>query len=63
MLVLTRKEQETIIVDGPCTIKLVRIEGSKVRIGIVAAPSVNVIRGELVRDKQNEIDEAMNGRR
>lgn len=48
MLILTRAVNETIKVDGPCTIRLVRIIGcGRVSIGIEAERSVGIARGEL----------------
>lgn len=51
MLVLGRKINETIVVDGPCVIHICAIRygdtAPNVRVGIIADPSVNVRRGEL----------------
>ena len=50
MLVLTRKITETIHVDGPCVITLCDVRGDKVRLGLQADRSVNIIRGELAHE-------------
>lgn len=47
MLVLSRKKQETILIDGNIEIQIVQIQGNKVRIGINAPKEVRVLRGEL----------------
>lgn len=48
MLVLTRKENETIQIGDEITITLVRIGPGTVRIGIKAPPHLAVVRGELI---------------
>lgn len=53
MLVLTRKPLESIHIDGPATIRILRAAGGKVKIGIEAENHVRVIRGEL-NDKIQE---------
>jgi len=50
MLILGRKEGESIRVDGPCEIVLVK--GPRVQIGIVAERSVAVVRAELLEGKE-----------
>ena len=47
MLVLTRKPQETIIVDGRIEIRVIRVQGNKIRLGIEAPPEVSIRRGEI----------------
>jgi carbon storage regulator len=47
MLVLSRKLNESIIVDGDIRITIVSIRGNHVRIGIEAPNSVRIIREEL----------------
>jgi len=51
MLVLSRKKQESIVIDAQVTITVLRIKGSQVQIGIEAPREVHVVRGEL---KQRE---------
>jgi len=48
MLVLTRKQRETIQVGSDVVITIVRITDGSVRIGIEAPKHIPVIRGELV---------------
>lgn len=47
MLVLTRGQGESITSDGPMEIRVLRVRGNKVRIGIVADKRVHVLRTEL----------------
>jgi len=48
MLVLSRKVQEQIVIDGPCVITLVEMRRNSVKIGIEADTSVNILRKEIV---------------
>lgn len=50
MLVLTRKRGEAIDIDGRIEVRVLSIQGNRVRLGVVAPESVNVRRGELVFD-------------
>lgn len=55
MLVLSRKEGETIVVDqGHITFKILEIRGDKVRVGVEAPPDVSVDRQEVWLSKQQE---------
>jgi len=47
MLVLSRKKNETILIDGNIEIQVIQIQGNKVRIGINAPRETRVLRGEL----------------
>ncbi len=47
MLVLSRKKNETIIIDGRITIEVVQVKGKGVRLGINAPNDVRILRGEL----------------
>jgi carbon storage regulator len=47
MLVLTRKENESIVIREDIEIKIARIQGNKVRVGIIAPRNVPVYRKEL----------------
>ncbi len=51
MLVIGRKQGETIVLDGEITITLVRTGHGRTRIGIDAPAHVKVVRGELLRQK------------
>jgi carbon storage regulator len=47
MLVLSRKKDQRIVIDGNIVICVVAIMGDKVRIGIEAPPEIPVVRLEL----------------
>ncbi|MBL9124550.1 MAG: carbon storage regulator [Planctomycetaceae bacterium] len=49
MLVLSRKSQETIVLDGRITITVVEVRGNQVRLGIEAPKDVSIQRAELRR--------------
>lgn len=50
MLVLTRKLNETIIIDGDICITVLGIRGNQVRIGIEAPEQIRVLREELCQE-------------
>ena len=56
MLVLTRREGETIIINGSIQVTLVALQGGKVRLGIEAPEWVTVDRKE-VHDRRAEFAE------
>jgi len=47
MLVLMRRPDESIVIDGHIRITVVSVKGDKVRIGIEAPPEVRVDRQEV----------------
>jgi carbon storage regulator len=59
MLVLSRKECESIIIDGHIKLTVVEIRGDKIRLGIEAPQEVNVWREELstrsAKNKRREL--------
>lgn len=48
MLVLSRKENETIKIGDDIEIRILEVKGDTVRIGIEAPKSVDILRGELI---------------
>lgn len=48
MLVLSRKENETIKIGDEIEIRILEVKGDTVRIGIEAPKSVDILRGELI---------------
>ena len=58
MLVLSRKLNEKIVIDGGITVTVVKIDRNQVRLGIQAPGDVSVYREELlgVRRGYREID-------
>lgn len=47
MLVLTRKKNESIIIDGGIVIEVLQISRDQIRIGVTAPPEIKVLRSEL----------------
>ena len=47
MLVLTRREKESIIIADQITVKVVEIRGNQVRLAIEAPKEIRVVRTEL----------------
>jgi carbon storage regulator len=50
MLVLSRKLGEKIVIGDGITLTVVKIDGDKVRLGIVAPEDVPIARAELLED-------------
>jgi len=48
MLVLSRKVNETIVIDSGISIKVLKIRGTKVQLGIVAPQGVRIHRQEVM---------------
>lgn len=55
MLVLSRKKGEAIKIDDEITIKVCKIEGNRIVLGIEAPKSVHIVRGELPPRDRNRI--------
>lgn len=49
MLVLSRKKNQTIVIDGQIEIEILKIKGNKVVLGITAPKGMLILRGELVQ--------------
>jgi carbon storage regulator len=47
MLVLTRKEGQSVVIDGQIKVVLLSISGSQIRLGIEAPRDVPILRTEL----------------
>jgi carbon storage regulator len=50
MLVLSRKEDEVILIDGGIRLRVVSIRGGRVKLGITAPPAVKILREELAEE-------------
>lgn len=59
MLILSRKKDESIIIDGNIEIKIVEIEDGKVKIGIEAPKDIDIMRKELYKRIQEENEAAV----
>lgn len=58
MLVLSRKKNESIVIDGRIVVTVVEIKGDKVRLGIAAPAEVPVHRSEVfeaIRQEQSVV--------
>jgi carbon storage regulator len=53
MLILTRKIDQSIVIQGNITIMVLGVERDRVKLGIAAPAEVSVLREELVDDAQN----------
>ncbi len=51
MLVLSRKQDEQIVIGEHVTISILKIRGNTVRIGIEAPRNIQVVRGELIPEE------------
>lgn len=59
MLILSRKPGESIVIDGRIIVRIVRLEGDLVKLGIEAPADVPVHRQEVYVEIQNSNQEAM----
>ena len=57
MLVLSRKVGEEIIISGVVIVRVIKIEGSQVKLGIKAPKDVPIYRKELI-DGSRQVDPA-----
>ena len=59
MLILSRKSGESIVIDGRVHVKVVRVEGETVKIGIEAPSEVPVHRREVYEEIQRSNQQAL----
>ena len=59
MLILSRKSGESIVIDGRIHVKIVRVEGETVKVGIEAAADVPVHRREVYEEIQRSNQQAL----
>ena len=59
MLVLSRKINETVIIDGQIEFEVLKVKGNSVTLGITAPSTVKILRGEIspfeIEKKTSEI--------
>ena len=53
MLVLSRKVGDKLVIDGNITVEVVKIQGNRISLGIVAPSDVKILRGELIEPEGN----------
>ena len=59
MLVLSRKMNEKIVIDGNIVVTVVKIDRNQVRIGIEAPNDVRIFRDEIIGSSSRRAEEAM----
>ena len=55
MLVLSRKQQQDIVIGDDIKITVLKVKGNTVRLGIEAPRDVRVVRGELPREEESQM--------
>jgi carbon storage regulator len=60
MLILSRKPGESIVIDGRITVRIMRLDGDVVKVGIDAPQHVPVHRQEVYEEIQKNNQEALN---
>lgn len=60
MLILTRKLNEEISIDGEITIKIISISDNQVKLGIEAPRDVQIVRKEILDRVKENTQDAMN---
>ena len=58
MLILTRKTNQGIVLGNEITIRVLSVDGERVKLGITAPPSVLVLREELCEAVRQENESA-----
>jgi len=53
MLVLSRKLNEEIVIGNDITVKILRIKGGQIRLGVAAPQGVKIRRAELKPEEQD----------
>ncbi len=48
MLVLTRKQNESVLIGNEISVKIIGIDGDKIKLGIEAPENMRVLREELI---------------
>lgn len=60
MLILTRKKGESVLIGKDVMVKILEVEGDRVRIGISAPNEMKVLRAELYEEIMRENKHAVN---
>ena len=61
MLIISRKAEQSITIQGNITIKVLGIDGERVKLGIVAPSDIRVLRTELVEEVHSQNVSASRG--
>jgi len=59
MLILSRKPGETLVIDGKIRVKVIRVEGDVVKLGIEAPAEISIHRQEVYDEIQKNNKEAV----
>ncbi len=59
MLILQRKAGESLVIGGDITVRVVSVDGVRVRLAITAPDDVSILRSELVTAADANRDSAM----
>jgi carbon storage regulator len=59
MLILSRKPGESIVIDGRIHVKIIRVEGDTVKLGVLAPTDVPVHRQEVYDEIQHSNRQAL----
>jgi carbon storage regulator len=63
MLILSRKTGESIVIDGRIIVKIVRVDGDTVKVGVSAPSEVPVHRQEVYQEIRKNNEEALTDKR
>lgn len=58
MLILTRKANQAVVIDGTTIVRVLSIDGDRVKLGIEAPVEISVVRDELLRAVADENQQA-----
>jgi len=58
MLILTRKPEETLVIDKSIRVRIMSVNGNQVRIGIEAPKDIEIDREEIFLAKQKSREES-----
>lgn len=59
MLILSRKENETIHIGADIVLKVYEVKGNQIKIGIDAPKEVTILRGEIYEQVKNENQDSL----
>ena len=63
MLVLSRRTNESIVIDGRIIVSVLRVEGEVVKVGVSAPKEIHVLRKEVYDEIQSSNLQAVGGSR